>query len=146
MKQMTKDQLRLLRSELDAVLPEIAAKLGMSIKVGNGSYDATSGTLKVEAAMINDSGVVLTKEARHFKLYATSYGLEADDLNKTFITTHGAFQITGLSLRSSKFPVLVKEVSTGREYKYSADLVRAKLHPVVKAVMPTPKLIQTSAV
>lgn len=144
MKQMTKDQLKLLRSELDAVLPEIATKLGMSIKVGNGSYDSTSGTLKVEAAMLNDSGVALTKEARHFKLYATSYGLEADDLNKTFITTHGAFQVTGLSLRSSKFPVLVREVSTGKEYKYGADLVRAKLHPVVKPTPPASKLIQTT--
>lgn len=142
MKTITKEDLKKLRAELDAALPDIAEKLGMKLKVGNGSYDATTATFKIEAAMLDESGKAQTKEARYFELYCEQFGLHKDDLNKTFATPTGGFQVIGILPRSYKFPILVKEISTNKEYKYPAEFVKNKLHPTPKVATPAPKLVQ----
>lgn len=118
-----------IRDELNKVLPDIGKKLGISLKMGNGSYTHSTATLKVEAAVLTPDGEAQTKEAIAFKQFATSYGLKPTDLGREFSTMTGTYKIVGLATRSWKMPILATQ--NGKMYKFPADVVTRKLYPTV---------------
>lgn len=112
--------------QIEAHLAGLADELGIKITSKGGSYSDTSYTLKIECATISEDGQVQTKEATDFALYASRYGLEADDLGKTFTRSGDLYTIVGCKPRSRKYPILVRK-SGGKLIKFPADTVRLHL-------------------
>ena len=128
-KQFDRQEVRILGEAIESALQKVGDQYGVHIIRGNGRFDPTNLTLKIEASIVGENGEVVTKEAKDFKKFATMYGLNPSDLNKTFTTWNGKqFEITGLSLRKSKNPILAKKVSTGKTFIFPSEEVIALLN------------------
>ncbi len=128
---MSKRTLGKLREKLQAVLNDAdLSEFGdMAVSIGQISY--TGGeifpvTLKVEVAKKGDGGIVESRIARDFKNNAGLYGLEPDDLGKTFEQNGETFTIKGLKTRNRKFPIIA-ENNKGQSYKFGEQMVKLML-------------------
>lgn len=103
---------------------------GLKVRVGGGTFDFGSYTMKVEAAVVQSDGFVLTKEVGDFKALATVYGFEEADLGRTFTDAGHTWKVVGLKPTSDKFPVLV-EREDGRRFKFpTARVLRGLGRPI----------------
>lgn len=121
-----KTNLRLLRAAIDDALAPVATQFNISLKCGNASYRPERVTFKVEGALIDsNTGVAMTKERQDFVQYAPLEGIPADKLDKVFKFRNEAYVITGYKSKSWKNPILGKNTSTGKTYKFSTSMVKA---------------------
>lgn len=127
LKVIDREACRYLRDAIDENLAEIAAELGVSVKAGSASFTGKNVTFKVEFAILDASGQAQTKESDAFKLYATSYGLKADDLGREFVDRNVRYKIIGLMPRSTRFPILCQRVGTDKQIKFPVETVRLRL-------------------
>ncbi len=100
-------------------------ELGIVVKIGGGRYDHNSAYWKIEVAEKNEAGVVVSKEAEDFKLYAQLYGLEPDDLGRKFKDSGDDCEIIGLNTGAPKYPIQV--LKNGRTFRYQRDHVKRLL-------------------
>lgn len=113
--------LNALRPKVEAALADLAKDLGIVIKAGKINYSADNCTLQVTFANVGEGGVVLSKEATDFKRMAKLYGLEPEDLGRTFKWGGKEFTITGLAARAARFPILGKD-ALGRTFKFPKQI------------------------
>lgn len=106
--QIDRPLLRALNADMEEALKAVAEKHGVSIDVGNASFTSQNATFKVQVAVIGKGGVADTREAQDFRIFASSYGLSADDLGQTFPYGGKEYTIVGLSRKSSKYPIVCK--------------------------------------
>ena len=84
-------------------------------------------SMKIEMSATNSDGSVETKGARDFSKYAVRYGLDPDDLGKTFQTFAGTeYEIIGLNTRARKYPINCRRTD-GKRYKLTAREVIGSL-------------------
>lgn len=125
-KQIDRASCKRLRDELDKVLAPLGKKLGLSISAGNASFTPENATFKVKIATLGADGTVRNEEAEAFKKSAILYGLKPEMLNTTFKDWGGdTFEIVGLATRSRKYPVLAKNILTGKTFKFPVEQVLA---------------------
>jgi hypothetical protein len=124
---MSKATLRVLRAELDAALAPVAARNNITITTGSCSFMGGTATFKVEVATVSADGVVASREADDFKRHAIMFGVKPEDMHREL--THGGrvYTLTGLAVKSTKFPFLAKSKLDGKIYKLPADDVRVAL-------------------
>lgn len=118
--------LKKIRDEVNALLKPIGEKYAVKMELGRATYSQNNFTFKLEGSRIGEDGTAATKEAEAFKILAKMFGLEPDDLGKTFRSQGKEFTITGLSPKSSKFPIHAKG-SDGKNYKFPAETVKLLL-------------------
>lgn len=124
-RKIDKANCKLLRDELEKVLEPFGKKFGLSCSTGSGRFSENSFTLKVEMATIDKDGKVQNKEAEAFRLNAFMYGLKPEHLNQTFTSWNGEeFEIIGLATRSTKYPILAKNLDNGKTFKFPAEQVK----------------------
>lgn len=121
---------------IDAALKAVAADLGISIKVGRGTYsrEGDTFTLKLEMGTVCADGNVATKESRDYLeavnfefTVAAKAGLKPEHLNADFTTHQGSYTLTGLAPRSKKYPILAKCKRTGKTFKFPIAAVAAAM-------------------
>ena len=116
---MDRDKVRNLRVALNRVLKEFGAQENLNVVLGNASYTDSSADFKLHVNEIAADGQVLTREAETFKRTAHYYGLQPEDLGRTFRSHSGkTFKITGLNRRAHKYPIQAVEVGTGKRFKF----------------------------
>ena len=121
-KQIDKQVLRSLRSEIKTAKEPLAEKYGIKFDAGNATFSEFNATIKLEIATSKD-GDFVTKEGQDFLNYAELLGLSKDMLNKEFTYFGTAYILNGYSPRSSKFPFIAEKVEDGRSYKLPKDAV-----------------------
>lgn len=121
----------MLASEAQVALAEVAARHGLTVKVGGGKYDPNTGTFapKVEFAM-KDAG------QNEFIRSARSVGLAPDDFGKTFLNNGQTFRITGINLRAPKYPIKAMDVISGRQWRFPERVVQGALGREVTPEVP----------
>lgn len=124
-KQIDKEFLRCLRSEINEALEPIAEKYGIKFDAGNASFSQFNATIKLEIATAQN-GDFVTKEAQSFLTYAELLGLSKDFLNKEFSYFGTKYILTGYSPRSTKYPFIVTKVLDGGSYKLPKNAVTAE--------------------
>lgn len=115
-----------LRQDINVALQSVAEKYGISIKAGNASYNDESVQFKLVCTTMGENGQVETKEAKDFKVYASMYGLNKEDLGKEFTAGRDKFQITGLKPRSRNC-IIAKKLGTSQSYKFDPESVQRYL-------------------
>jgi hypothetical protein len=95
------ESLKQIRQEVNALLKQLEEKFAVKMELGRATYSHNNFTFKLEGSRIGEDGTVATKEAEAFTILAKMYGLEPDDLGKTFKSQGKEFTITGLSPKSS---------------------------------------------
>lgn len=68
-----------------------------------------------------------TKEQDAFALYASTFGLTADDFGRMFKFRKRLYKITGCRPKSFKYPILGSRIPDGKTFKFQATDVVAKL-------------------
>lgn len=121
-----KANLQALRTEIEAALAAVAAKHGISLKLGGMRYQATSFSVTLEAAAASADGSPTGKEAEAFRSLAEFFGLKANDLGRTFESRNGQHKIVGLRGRSDRAPIIT-ETPDGKRYKWDAAIVATLL-------------------
>ena len=123
-----KQTCRFLNDKVLQALQEVCKALNVSIKSKGGTYQENYYKLRLEFSVIGASGVVQTPERDDFIRYAGLFHLEPTDLDKTILLQgNGTYVISGLKMKSVKYPVLAVNQKTGKTYKLSSQAVERAL-------------------
>lgn len=123
---ITKQTYDILEAKLKPHLEAIGKEIGISIRIGGGSFRPDEGSLKLKLLSIGANGKVIDTTADEFKLFAPSYGLSPDDLGKKFASHGNIYTITGLNRRRYKMPINATR-SDGKAFKFPAEHVKLYL-------------------
>lgn len=113
---------RRINEDIQSALDAVAKRYGVQIKVGNSRFSNTNCTTKIDISTVNEGGTVMTKEATDFNRFAASFGI-TKKLGDTFEFRYDTYEIVGLKPRSSKYPVLAKNLSNGKTFKFPANVI-----------------------
>ena len=112
-----------LRDSMQNALAEFEQKFDVKVHVSHARYTATSINFKVEVANIVD-GQVKDQETVDFENRCLIYGFKPEDLGSRFTSQGETYSITGLSRRAHKYPILCKQIRTGKTFKFPARTVK----------------------
>jgi len=117
-----RQSLHAIGERIKALLEPLHAEFGCTVEVNGGTFEATYYKPRVTLTLEVAKGVAGNLEALDFKRMARLFGLEPEDLGKTF-TSHGhTYEICGLKYRSYKNPIIGKRVD-GKLFKFPAQTV-----------------------
>lgn len=116
-------------------LKAVALKHGIEFSYKGGSFFPSNATYRFEAALVGASGVAETRERKDYTLYAKSYNLKAEWLDKIFVHDTDTFTIIGLSTRKRKNPVLCKNSRNDKTYVFPAYMVKMLMESQNKAAV-----------
>lgn len=128
---ITSTTLDTFRTEFNNTVKELAEKHNVQIELGTMRYNSTSfkATLNVSNVQITESGDILSKEAQDY-LELTKRGWlpysELPELGAKFYSGGKEFTIVGAKPRSSKYPILAKQVDKGVNYKFTLETITKK--------------------
>ena len=126
--------LKELRKDIDAALASVKAKHGVSLSLGNISYDPTIGraTTKMTMFVVGDGAaatdpraVAEAKRIAEFKVAAESYGLKVEQLGATFTYGRDTYKLAGLNTKARKRPVLGTSLRDGKTYVFPEEVIRS---------------------
>ena len=123
-KTLTKITVGAIGQDISQALESVAKKYGIQLSYKGCRYSPTAATFKIEGAVFGDAGVAETRERQDWKRFSKTYGLEPEWLGETFVSDTGKYEITGLSTRKHKYPVLATNIRNGKRYKFPATMVR----------------------
>lgn len=116
-----------LQNEMLTAMQAVAAKHGLTVINKGGTFSQTSTMMKFEVVTCGKTGEPQTREREDFKRLASVYGLQATDLDRTFVFNGSIFQVVGLKFRTVS-PVLCKRAD-GKVFKFYAANVKGLLGP-----------------
>ncbi len=110
-----------------AHLKAIEAKWGVSFSYQGCNFTAQNCLIKVQAAVVGNGGVPLTREREDFRKYCAIYNLAPTDIDKQITYGGKRYIIKGLSTRRSKYPVVATRLDTGETVMLTATGTKAAL-------------------
>jgi len=122
--EIDRQNLNHIKKRLQQKVDELAAEFDMGIFIGRIRFDSQSADIKLEFAVKDVAGTVQSKMTRDFLNAAEGWGLNKDDLGKTFKFCSGrnnynTFRILGAKLKNWKHPIIAENISNGKRYKFS---------------------------
>lgn len=123
---ITRDRIKEIRVDVQNALDMVARTYGghIGFKVGGIRYDSNSFRITVNGFDKNAGENVYEVE---WGKYHALYGFAYDELGKTFSRDGDVYAIVGLKKANRKYPIIARKVSNGKEFKFTADTVRALL-------------------
>ncbi len=118
-----KPSIKAIRVAMDAALAKVSKEYGIKISTGNARFSSDEVTFKVKANVIGTGGVVKTKEAQAWDLYAKHEGLGHLNVGDTIQLQGKSFTIVGYNTRARKSPINIQDAN-GRGYKCSVQMVK----------------------
>ena len=118
-----KPSIKAIRIAMDEALAKVEKQYGVKISTGNARFSNDEVTFKVKANVIGTGGVVKTKEAQAWDIYASSQGLGHLSVGDTINLQGKSFTIAGYNTRARKSPINIAD-SNGRGYKCSVQMVK----------------------
>lgn len=112
-----------MNEEVIAALQTVAKKYGVSVKGLGGRFSDQNWVTKIEFAVVGNDGVVQSKEVAAFNQYCHLFGMKREHFGAVFVVQGRKFAICGLKPSAHKMPVLAKEVSTGKTFKFRLEQV-----------------------
>ena len=119
-------RVRKLRDDLSQALAEVGKRFGVTITLGAASFSPAICKFRLEVAGPTSNGEATSAVAEDFKRYAGLWGMQKDDLNKTFVFRGETYTLIGAKPRSSRFPLLGKRAD-GKVFKFTIADVTAQL-------------------
>ena len=117
-----------MRVVLQEAVKQVEKDYGVAIHFGNASYTPdVEFTIKTKVSLTNASGEVANRETEDFKQYAKLFDLKPEWLGESFFSNGKEYEITGLAMRSHKYPVLAKNTLTGKIFKFPASKIKDAL-------------------
>ena len=118
-----KPSIKAIRMAMDEALAKVSKEYGIKISTGNARFSNDEVTFKVKANTIGTGGVVKTKEAQAWDLYASSQGLGHLSVGDSVELQGKSFTIKGYNTRARKSPINIEDCN-GRGYKCSVSMLK----------------------
>ena len=115
--QFDRPTLKFLRKELAEALKPVEEKLGLTIHVGNCTYDTSKCSFKLDMTKEGE-----TVDQINFMKYCHLYGFKKEDFGRNFQSNGKTYCISGLLIKASKYPILATCKATGKEYKFRENI------------------------
>lgn len=121
-----KENLKMLRPEIQAVLDMIKDEYGVSFELGTIRFDETSFKMQVTASILAE-GATSAKEARmatyekSFVDFAKVYGFEKTDLHREFTSKGHVYMIMGLNFNKKKYGLVTRR-DDGQIVNFQSDI------------------------
>src|SRR5580765_370202 len=118
-----KDTCRLLGDATQQALTELAAKHGLKVVAGGGTFEPASFNMKVRFSLSADNPNTAAAEREMFNRYCNFYGLRPEHYG-TFIPTakYGPVQLIGFNLGRSRFKIKVR-LPSGKLVAFDQTLI-----------------------
>jgi len=114
---ITKELLSELRKDFDRAIEEVGHKYSLSIDLKGISYSDTNASGKIEMSLIQPDGVLQTKERSSWQSMASTYGLDPDLLDKTFVSRGVTHTVAGINKKAKKYPIQTRNPQ-GETFKW----------------------------
>jgi len=119
-----KSNLADVRSAINTSLNDVADHFGITLDIGNISFEGNRFTSKITANIVSEDGVVQTRERKDFTRYAqTLCDLDPDWLDKSYTNNGKSYKITGLKTKATKNKIML-ECSDGTNRVAPAEMVK----------------------
>jgi len=118
-----KPSIKAIRLAMDQALAKVEKQYGVKISTGNARFSADEVTFKVKANVISKGGIVKTKEAQAWDLYAPTQGLGHLSVGDSIELQGKSFTIKGYNTRARKSPINIED-HNGRGYKCSVSMLK----------------------
>lgn len=110
MKKFTKDNLNIVRNEIESALAIIEKKHSISFNFGNIHFGDNSFTCK----LTSNIGTPDDARRQDWDRYCKLYDFEIDDFGKEFSFKGNKYIIVGLDTKKRKYKIITKEVGSGK--------------------------------
>jgi hypothetical protein len=117
-----KPSIKAIRIAMDEALAKVSKEYGIKISTGNARFSNDEVTFKVKANTIGTGGVVKTKEAQAWDIYANMKGLGHLSVGDSVQLQGKSFTIKGYNTRARKSPINIED-HNGRGYKCSVSML-----------------------
>lgn len=114
LERFNKDVFKTMRKDIQFQLDKIANMYGISLNLGNISYQDYSFAAKIEGKILKDSANI---EKEEFAELASKYGFKPEDYGATFRSSGKIHTIYAIKTRNRKYPILTR-CSDGKNYKF----------------------------
>jgi len=121
---MNKATAQKFRTAFQSAVKGLEEQFNCTLEIGNITFGDTGLHTKLTLTENGENGEKVSVSANDFKRFAFSYGLQEGDLGKKFVSNGEVFEITGCKPKSNKYPILGKNVATGRTFKFTANGVK----------------------
>ena len=118
-----KPSIKAIRIAMDEALAKVSKEYGIKISTGNARFSNDEVTFKVKANTIGTGGVVKTKEAQAWDIYANMNGLGHLSVGDSVELQGKSFTIKGYNTRARKSPINIED-HMGRGYKCSVSMLK----------------------
>lgn len=110
------------RNDFAEAVKDLEAKYGIVISVGRISYTYDSFQCRIEGKLGDSKDDVMRKD---FEKHCQEVGLYPDDYGQTFTKNGKQYALIGVDMKKRKYPVVIKEVSTGRTMRCTPAFVKS---------------------
>lgn len=129
--EFTRETLKDLRPEIQAVLDMIRDEYGVRMEIGGISFQKGKFTTRLtgycgENAEKSQVDHHLEGYEQTFNLFCTSYGLQKEHLGKTVQLDGKGYSIVGLNRKSAKYPIMTMR-EDGKLFKFGVVMTRQLL-------------------
>ena len=110
-------------------LASVADKHGVVLERKHCTYSSTEipVAFKFVVPERTEDGEAIDPKETEFRKCARRFGLEPDDYGKMFRTFNGVYRVCGIKPKARKYPVLGRDINTGKSYTFPADSVKRGL-------------------
>lgn len=119
-KYIGRPECKIIRKEAVEALNKALADLGLQGSLGNMTYDGSKVSAKLTITL---AGVDVAKE--EFEKHCYLYDLKKSDYGMQFVSQGETFELCGIKPRARKFPLVAKNVRTGKRFKFPRRAIKA---------------------
>lgn len=128
---ITKETMDVLRRDIDLHLTMVGVKHGLKLQLGGGTYQLSGEGARFRLDITDLTGPTGAQNVDElaFKQRAVWFGLKPDWLHRVFTdeVTGDQYEIIGLRPRRRKYPVVVKNMTSGKNYIFQAIRVSSSM-------------------
>ena len=125
MDKFNRENLTGLRNLIEDALKSVSTKLNVQFKLGNIRYSADTATCKLTCTTATAITPTLAPKDNkvEFEFFCRAFGLAPEDYEKIFPYKRNTYQIVGINPRAKGYPILVKRIPGGKQFKMPKELV-----------------------
>ena len=127
MAQITRSNIEQIRADVEAALKTIYAKHGVDVTVGRIMFNAESFRCKIEGNVRGGSATPDDITSILADLYRRAWmlGKEFDETKTYQSPSLGRVKVTGYNAKAIKYPFIVKQIATGKQYKITTQSAKS---------------------
>lgn len=118
-KYIGRPECKIIREHLEVALGAALEDLGLKADLGNMTYDGSKVSFKTTIILAD---VDVAKE--EFEKNCFLYDLKKSDYGMQFVSQGETFELCGIKPRAKKFPLVAKNVRTGKRYKFPRRAIK----------------------